>query len=148
VREKEEVLERFHELRSLKLKERKEIFLSKIPRNCVFNVRVRVKEMGHAGFCQNPQVLGTMETKIFVCNSDVTCVRCRAFICRNTEKSVEDDFDEILCSPSRCGQEYPKLAMLIWFLQEFDSQSRWIKFRRTLFSFVNSLYKLVFFKWW
>jgi hypothetical protein len=148
VREKQEVLERFHELRSLKLKERREIFLSKIPKNCVFNVRVRVKGMGNVGFCQNSQVLGSLGTKVFVCNDDVTCIRCRVFFCRSTEESVERDFDEILRIPARCGQEYPKLAMLIWFLQEFDSRSRWGRLRYALSSFSGALGRLVSFKWW
>jgi len=148
VRQKEEVLERFHEARSLKLRERKESFLSKIPRNCVFNARVRVKDTGYIGFCQNPQVLAPLGTRIFVCNTDITCVRCRAFVCQNTEKSVEDDFSEILRTPARCGQEYPKLAMLIWFLQEFDSRSRWERFRHALAGYGRAMLRLFLFRWW
>lgn len=148
MREKEEVLERFYESRSLKLKERKEAFLSKIPRNCVFNIHLRVKDTGQVGFCQNPKVLDTMDTKIFICNSDITCVRCRSFICKNTEETVERDFEDILRTPSQCGHEYPKLAMLIWFLQEFDSRNRWDRFRHSIVSVVETMYRLMSFKWW
>lgn len=148
MREKQEVLEKFFELKALKLRERKEQFLRMTPRNCVFNCRLRVKGNSQVGFCQNPEVLMTLKTKVFVCNDEDTAKTCRCFACRNTEESVRREFNEILHSPSRCGQEYPKLAMLIWFLQDFDSQGRFSRFRRSVVLFWDSFVRLLLFRWW
>jgi hypothetical protein len=148
MREKQEVLEKFAEMRALKLKERKEGFLNRQPRNCYFNFRQRVRENSIVGFCQNPEVIKTIGTKVFVCNDCETAKRCNSFQCRNTEESVERDFDDVLKSPARCGQEYPKLAILIWFLQDYESQNRWVRLGRLTASIGKGLYKLMFFRWW
>jgi len=148
MKEKQEVLDKFYEMRSLKLKERKEQFLSRQPRNCFFNFRQRVRENSVVGFCQNPEVIKTIGTKVFVCNDGETAKRCRFFKCRNTEQSVERDFEEVLKSPARCGQEYPKLGMLIWFLQDYDSPNRLVRLWKVLVSIGNSFYRLLCLKWW
>ena len=147
MREKHEVLEKFNEMRILKLKERKEQFLSRHPRNCFFNFQQRIKENGLIGFCQNPDVIKTIGTKVFVCNDCETVSRCMAFRCRNTEQSVEKEFEATLRSPARCGQEYPKLAILIWFLQDYSS-TRLARFGRVFASIGMGIYRLIFFKWW
>ena len=147
MREKHEVLEKFREMRTLKLNERKEQFLSRQPRNCFFNFRQRIRENSVVGFCQNPEVIKTIGTRVFVCNDSETANRCSCFRCRNTEESVEAEFDEVLKSPARCGQEYPKLAILIWFLQDYSS-TRLTRLGRVLASIGTGLYKLIFFRWW
>lgn len=147
MREKHEVLEKFREMRTLKLKERKEQFLNRQPRNCFFNFRQRIRENSVVGFCQNPEVIKTVGTKVFVCNDCETAKRCTLFRCANTEESVAREFDEILKSPARCGQDYPKLAILIWFLQDYSS-NRWIRFSRAAASIGTSIYRLIFFRWW
>lgn len=148
MRQRNEVLEKFYELRALKLKERKEQFLAMIPRNCFFNCRLRVKGNSQVGFCQNSQVLQSIQAKVFVCNEEIVARRCRIFRCRNTEESVEKDFEEILRSPVRCGDEYPKLAVLIWFLQEYSSPKRGQRFARSLTDCLKSLFRLIAFRWW
>ncbi len=70
------------------------------------------------GFCGNDKVTSKLNRKLFLCNDDEVAEGCDKFVCKNTEESVESDFNEIIKSPSRCGQEYPKLAVLIWILQE------------------------------
>lgn len=148
MRERQEVLEKFAEMRTLKLKERKAEFLSRQPRNCFFNFRQRVRQNGAIGFCQNPEVIKTIGNKVFVCNDGETAERCGNFKCRNTDESVEREFDEVLKSPSRCGQEYPKLAVLIWFLQDFEPQNRLARLGKVLMAIGKWVYRLIFFKWW
>lgn len=147
MKDRYEVLEKFTEMRNTKLKERKFQFLSKSPRNCFYNYRQRVRENGVIGFCQNQNVINNVGTKIFVCNDPETAEKCVCFKCRNTEVSVEYDFNEILKSPAKCGKEYPKLAVLIWFLQDYDSR-RWIRFLRVLESICKGIFRLVSAKWW
>jgi hypothetical protein len=120
MRETKEVLEKFSELRERYLKDRKIQYLGRLPINCIHNTRLRVRGKGQVGFCQNSIILAKFggPQKMFACNDENTSCRCKLFQCKNTESDVERDFDEILKSPSRCGNEYPKLAMLIWFLQE------------------------------
>lgn len=148
MRDRQEVLEKFYELRALKLRERREQLLSIEPRNCFFNCRLRVKGNSQVGFCQNPKVLDGLRTRVFVCNDGGTAKTCRHFTCRNTEESVRVEFDNVLRSPSLCGQEYPKLAMLIWFLQDCTTQSRLSRFKRSVVLFLNSLVRLFLFRWW
>ena len=148
MREKQEVLEKFREMRALKLKERKEEFLCRHSRNCFFNVRQRVKENSMVGFCQNPEVVKTVGTKVFVCNDVETAHRCGCFKCKNTEESVKNDFEETLKSPARCGQDYPKLAILIWFLQDYGSQDRWGRLVKIVISVGKGIYRIFSFKWW
>lgn len=148
MKEKEEVLEKFMEQREVKLRERKQSFLSRATINCAHNARMRVKGKGQLGFCQNPVVLSKTTRGMFVCNEDETAQRCKVFECRNTVESVEADFEEILRSPARCGNDYPKLAMLIWFLQEFEVQGRWTRFVSLWKKVGTSLWKLISLRWW
>ena len=95
MRERAEVMERFRELRAVRLKARKAEFLSKTPRNCKYNERLRVKGEGMCGFCQNPNVLAKIKSKVFVCNQEDMASRCRVFECRSTEESVEEMFEDM-----------------------------------------------------
>ena len=148
MRERDEVLQKFHELRTAKLKERKERFLGHYSRNCFFNCRLRVKGNSVVGFCQNPTILGALWSRLAICNDDDIAKRCRVFRCKNTEESVERDFEDILHSPARCGQEYPKLAVLIWFLQDYGGSSRGIRLGRAILDSLKSVSRLLFFRWW
>ena len=148
MREKEEVLDKFWEIRAIKLREKKQEFLCRSPINCSYNARMRVKGKGQLGFCQNSEILNRTTKGMFVCTEDETAQTCKLFSCRNTEKSVESDFEEILRSPARCGNDYPKLAMLIWFLQEFEVQGRRARFVSLWKKVGNSLWTLLSFRWW
>ena len=149
MRDRNEVLDKFRELCDRYLKERKEQFLSKKPVNCSHNLRVRVKGKGQIGLCQNPLVLSKCSAKnMFVCNDDETCGRCKLFHCKNTDESVEKTFREILSSPARVGNDYPKLAMLIWFLQDYVAPNRWMRLGQTLKMLFVSIGRLVTFRWW
>jgi len=125
MRDTKEVEEKFEELRAARLRKRNEDFLSQTCRNCVFNERVGIKGKGRVGICQNPAVLEALRREVFVCNEDEVAKRCSKFTCRKTKEDVEQEFEEILRSPARCGDVYPKLAMLIWFLQKRVQKTRW-----------------------
>jgi hypothetical protein len=85
---------------------------------------------------------------VFVCNDPETAERCRVYECRNTEQSVEQDFERVLRSPAQCGHEYPKLAVLIWFLQDYAAGSRLSRLRRTAGEAVRSVARLLLMRWW
>lgn len=148
MREKEEVLEKFRQIRDLKLKERMKEYLCRAPVNCSYNERLRVHGKGMVGFCQNPTVQAATKRGMFVCNEASVAERCRLFRCRNTEESVRLDFDEVMRSPARCGSEYPKLAMLIWFLQESDSGSKVGRLWGLISRMVLSFWRIATFRWW
>lgn len=146
MKERHEVVEKFRELRDRYLRERKEQFLARLPINCTHNIRLHVKGKGQFRFCQNPMILAKRGP--FLCNDQNTAHRCRLFVCRNTNQSVEQTFEEILKSPSRCGNDYPKLAMLIWFLQNVEVDSRYSRFVRMVGRIFESIGGLLTLKWW
>ena len=147
MRSRDEVLEKFREMRDVKVREMKDRYLCTSHVNCQYNVRMKVHGKGLVGFCQNPIVLNKARTRIFVCNDDNTARRCSVYFCRNTDASVEGFFNHILKSPALCGERYPKLAMLIWFLQDADSGSRWHRFSYLVKQVWLSLYKLISCRW-
>lgn len=148
MRTRDEVLEKLEGLRHRRLEKRKDEHLSQCPRNCVFNKPYRIKGKGEVRLCFNEDVLSEVKKPCFVCDDNVTAEQCKRFESNKTEQDVEDEFDEILASPARCGHSYPKLAILIWFLQDFDSSairqgegSRW---KRMLLLIQD----LIMLKWW
>ena len=120
MRDENEVLEMFEKHKEKCLQKRYREYLSVKPVNCIHNKKVRIKGVGKVGFCSCPAVLRDNKTKIFVCDTDEVANSCGHFECQNTPESVQDDFEEILGSPMRCGEEYPKLAVLIWVLMTGD----------------------------
>jgi len=149
MRTKDEVLARFSELSSKRLKQRKARFLCRSNENCVWNKRLRVKNQGQIGFCINPAICKKSKSRVvFVCNDAETAERCDFFECRNTVESVSDDFEAILRSPAQCGHEYPKLAILIWFLQDFKLGYRSCRFWKSVADTWNSFWRLLTFRWW
>jgi hypothetical protein len=119
MRSKDEVLEKFYDLYQRRLKERKKKYLSKGHMNCKFNKKSRVKDCGVVGFCGNDKIINRFNrSSLFLCDDDGVSEACGKFVCKHTEKSVESDFIDVIKSPSRCGQEYPKLAVMIWIMQD------------------------------
>jgi len=149
MRTEEEVLARFDDLRSRRLKARKARYLSREPINCRWNRRLRVKGDGKVGFCAHPIVMSRAGDKgISVCNEDRVAKKCRLFDCAHVPESVENSFEEVLRSPSRCGNEYPKLAILIWFLQNQRRPSRGARLKGAVMDVGRSLWRAVTFGWW
>lgn len=148
MRSNQEIREKFEDLRNRRLKERKAKFLCRSFLNCSFNRRMRVKGHGKVGFCINALILGKVRTPFCVCNSDEQAEKCACFECRNTEESVEKDFNEVLRSPSRCGDEYPKLAILLWMLQRSELPIEDEKAGTRLDRFFALCKSLFLFGWW
>jgi len=148
MRTRQEVLERFEDLRSRRLRARRSKYLSKAFMNCRWNKRFRVKGDGKVGFCMHPIVFKKMKDGVFVCNEDCTAKRCRLFDCAHDAESVEEEFEEVLRSPSRCGNEYPKLAILIWFLQNDRRSTRKARFAVAVSGAVRAAWRVVTFGWW
>jgi len=148
MRERYEVETKYRELRDRHLKERKEKYLGRQPINCESNVMLRLKGRGQFRFCQNPVVLEECSKKAFLCQDVETACKCPYFKCKNTEESVEEDFNKVLKEPARCGSEYPKLAMLIWFLQDYVVNT---KMKRLIGMFkmtCRGIWNIVSLRWW
>ena len=148
MRDEGEISSRLDELLARRLKQMRTEFLSQEPRNCAFNTRFRVKGQGQVGFCQNPMVLNKLGAKVFVCHESDTARQCRVYRCRNTEDSVKQEFDAILRSPERCGEKFPKVAMLIWVIQNFVSPTRGRRLGQSLSRLGKAIVQLIFFRWW
>ncbi len=147
MRTREEVIARFEEMRAKKLAERKAEFLSHHFRNCMHNIRLRVKNNGKMGFCRNPKVVTKIAQPI-ICDEEGTAERCKYFQCRNTEESIEQDFEDILRNPARCGECYPKMAMLLWFIQDYGRPGRLARMREAVKDMFRGLWNFATWRWW
>lgn len=148
MRSPEEVRAKFEDLRARRLAQRREKFMGRDHRNCLHNVRLRVKGNGKCGFCRNQEVLKRSGGAPFVCDEEGTSRRCRFFDCRSTAETVEEDLEAVLRSPARCGNEYPKLAIMIWFLQDSTRRTRWQRLCAVTGEVVRALLSLLFWRWW
>jgi len=148
MRSEQEIRRKLNELLKRRLKGMKDEYLSQIPHNCAFNTRLRVKGQGRIGFCQNAVVLKALGVKVYVCNEPETAKQCKVFHCRNTPESVEEEFQSILQSPSRCGEKFPQLAVLIWAIQDWGRRSRATRFRRSASAMLREFLSLITFRWW
>lgn len=148
MRKEKEVKEKLSALCVDRLKKRKDEFLSVTSRNCEFNARARISGKGMVGFCKNPNVRKKSDDGVVVCDGSERPKKCSCFKCRNTRGSVEKDFYTVLRSPARCGNEYPKIAILIWFLQDFPRQSRIRRMSRSVRELGTSLSRVLLFRWW
>jgi hypothetical protein len=148
MKSKEEVQAKFEDLRRRRLSQRREKFLSKDFRNCRHNIRMRVKDNGKCGFCRCPEVMERTKGQPFVCDEEGTARRCKFFDCRNTPETVEEDFEEVLRSPARCGNEYPKLAIMIWFLQDTSRRTRYQRLCTATREVFRSIISLLLWRWW
>lgn len=120
MRSSEEVYAMFVRHRKKCLGKKMKEFMSRLPMNCRWNRKMRLKGRGLVGFCQNLAVLKERRVAVFVCDDPKTAENCPVFCCKNNPESVKAEFHEIESSPTRCGDEFPKLAVLIWFLQGED----------------------------
>ena len=148
MRTEEEVKAKFEDMRARRLAQHKEKYLSKYYRNCEHNKICRVKENGKLGFCQNEDVLKHHNGGPGVCDVDGPAATCPRFSCRNTDETVEADFEAILRSPARCGEKFPKLAILIWYLQDDTRRTRKLRLATAIGELGRALSALVCFRWW
>lgn len=100
--------------------ERKIKYQNKNHLNCIFNERCRVRKEGMVGFCTNSDVLQNTKKGFFVCNQEETAKNCINYQCSYSDDIVKKDLDDIIKDPARLGKEYPKLAVLLWVLQNTE----------------------------
>jgi hypothetical protein len=143
MRTENEVMEKCKEQYHKELRGRIKKYTSKSFLNCKFNERHRVRNNGTTGFCSNPIKKKECKTFVYVCDSDEISKECKLFKCMNTTEKVKEEFESIVKDPSRCGQEYPKLATLLWVYQNGDSYQP-----GRLKRFLLSIYKVINFSWW
>ena len=143
-----EIFAKFEDIRARRLSQRKEKFLCRGHRNCLHNVRLRIRGNGKCGFCRHPEILKMSKGEPFVCDEEGTARRCKKFDCRNTPETVEEDFEAVLRSPARCGNEYPKLAIMIWFLQDTSRRTRGQRLFSAAREVFRSVASLLFWRWW
>ena len=113
-----ELLERLKMLFKKRLAERKEKFLEVSHLNCQHNVRHRIRGNSQVGFCYCENLLNSRRRRVIVCNEESFARKCECYESRFTEEQVEEEMQAIVRDPSRCGNEFPKLAVLIWALQD------------------------------
>ena len=78
--------------------------------------------------------------RVIPCEENQTALKCKFFKANKTEAEIEKEFKDIIRNPSLCGQEYPKLAVLIWVLQEpFAGENDLEKIKRMLGGLVDVL---------
>jgi len=131
------------------LQKRQNAYLTMGYRNCKFNSVKRVRKNGWVGFCVNPEVVTRRQRFLFVCNDDETAEKCECYECKHTEDSVRAEFHEELRNPALCGQKHPKLAILLWCLQEMpEDRSRRRRFIRALLSSIREVWSLIRCRWW
>jgi len=148
MRSEQEVEAKFNDLYRRRLAQSMDKFLNCEPRNCIHNVRLRVRGVGKCGFCRNPEVLKRTSGEPFVCDEEEKAKRCKLYQCINTPETVRKDFEEVLRNPARCGDVYPKLAILIWFLQDTSRRSRYQRLKTALGEVSRSIFSLLLGRWW
>lgn len=88
---------------------------------CKYNIRHRIRENGKIGFCNCLSKLQDECTPIFVCHDKETAEKCVYYQCSDNEQTATERFETEVNDPAVCGQKYPKLAVLIWTLQETNT---------------------------
>jgi hypothetical protein len=147
MRKNEEVASKLDDLRERRLRERKAEFLGKCPRNCQFNCLRRTQDNGDVRFCKNEKVTNS-HGGLYVCDSNESARTCPYFEANLSEAEVEAEFNDIVASPSRCGEAYPKLAILIWFLQDMNTLSRWERLKDSVGNIFKNIWYLISLRWY
>lgn len=148
MRSEAEIKSRLQELTKRRARSFQQEYMRQCPRNCAFNTRLRVTGHGKVGFCQNAAVLKATGVGRFVCNDDETAQQCKVYRCRNTQDSVRQEFEAILRSPERCGERFPKLAILIWVIQDSGHRSRRLRFYCSIRDVFRAVWRLTTIRWW
>lgn len=137
MRTEDEVIDKLKEVWHKELNKRKREYLSCGYQNCAYNIRCKVKGNGSIRFCSNSNITDIKNKNIFVCNQDEIAKECKYYKCKNTEEQILEDFRDEIGNPSVCGQKYPKLAVLLWFLQKNPN----IEYKSNIFDKVKSIFK-------
>lgn len=117
MRSYDDVMQKIHILRKRYYAELKKERLEVKPENCKYNTKVRVRDHGKFLCCKNEEFCNLNKGwPIVVCENFCTCEE-KYYEALYDEESVEKEFTGIISDPSKCGEIYPKLSMLLWFVQ-------------------------------
>ena len=146
MRQEQEVTKRTRELLATLKKKFIEERSSRAHFNCVYNRRC-VQRNADFRYCnlktdvdESADCTGAKIKRLFVCDCDEWSQRCAEFLTENTQQRIENEFYEIVKSPSRCGHTFPHLAALLWTLNDSKNeptvkeQKSWFEKLRELFS--------------
>jgi hypothetical protein len=146
------IKQKFQELYIRELEKIRELYLTRKPLSCINNITQRVKGNGTFGFCKKEEILSKTKNNLYVCNEIETAVKCQCYECKFTEEEILNEYHKILKTPSVCGQKFPKLAMLIWFLQNMPEdntlKNRFSRLIAHVKEIVKNIYSIVKFKWY
>jgi len=133
MRTNEEVKQKLNELYQKKLKLRIKKYLKRSFINCKFNERVLLEKgqfKAKIGCCNNP-ILNDKNKQFNICNEENKAIHCKYYQCKHDKKEIEDQFIKEISEPKICGQREPKIAILMWFLQQNNLEEiktiNWIK---------------------
>ena len=115
-------------------KEKRKELLSRSPHNCAHSEDIRIHGNGKVVVCTLEENKSKSASGVFVCCQEV-CGSCLLFQKRYCDKDVVAYCKGVMSDASRCGEENPKLAALLWVLdgEVFEKTS----FMKRLFSFVS-----------
>jgi len=121
VRTEAEIIDRFQKQYRRRRAERIAKYTRRTFRNCVHNQRVKLRGKRPTGFCTCSAVLEKEgASRIVPCTGDDKALHCAHYKCKHTRESVVEDFLKVLGDPAKCGREYPKIAVMLWVLQNVN----------------------------
>lgn len=124
-----------------RLEQRKEKYLGRHYRNCLFNLQKDIDGIEHC-FCTNTSNPKVQSELISFCEEADVCDKCDFYSCKHTEKSVEEQFIQDIANPSTCGIKEPKLAVLLWVLNGSEKNEEDCEVKKE--GFFASLLKKIF----
>jgi hypothetical protein len=119
MRNKQEIIDKAQSL----LKGAKEEFINKRIgkhfKNCKYNECSVARNIGKFHYCKlKSDMNNDIISKLFICDCDEWVNKCEEFECKNTTETAESDFNDVIKNPSRCSQLFPRLAALLWVLND------------------------------
>ena len=125
MRSYDEVEKRYQEMYDKYYQKMYEEYTSRQAINCSHNVKTHVKGVGRVGYCNHPKAVEKRGRHKVVCEGCKLAKDCIAFTCKNSDEAIDTEFQKIVDSPARCGDKFPKLAILIWMLHGGDKS--WLR---------------------
>ena len=117
----EQIKQKIEQLFQKRLDQRKEKYLGKHYRNCLYNFSKEIDGIEHF-FCANVENPEVKSEIIFLCENSETCQKCNNYVCKHTEESVKLEMMNDISDPSVCGVKEPKLAVLLWVLRDENNE--------------------------
>lgn len=140
-----EIREKQREVYDKSLSKMLEEYTSRQSINCEYNVRRIIKGHGKIGFCSHPKMIEKRGPNVR-CDGCKIAQTCIAFKCKNTVDSVTEEFESIVSSPSRCGDKFPKLAVLLWVLQ--GEKTNFGRLKRAGLCLYRALIDIILLRWY